>query len=116
MSDATTPSGSPSGAPVTKQVELKDVAVIVPLIGSTLAISFEVGSFTPIIEGSFSLFSITEHIGFALSVLPIAIALSAIVVPSALFFVGLWNGTYAAKFEKHPMRLVSGRPPFGGPG
>ncbi|WP_076858116.1 hypothetical protein [Bradyrhizobium mercantei] len=51
----------------------KDAVVLVPLVGSALAMSWEVGSFFPIGLSAFSLFSVTEHLAFAIPALPFAI-------------------------------------------
>jgi hypothetical protein len=67
-----------------KLIELKDALIILPLVGSSFALSFEVGSFVPMGEGMFSLFSITEYIGFAFQALPAAVAVSCFFIPYAM--------------------------------
>jgi hypothetical protein len=61
---------------------LKDVFLVVPFFASALALTWEVGFFFRIKGGAFGLFSVAEHIMFALQALPIA--LSAV----ALFIMG----------------------------
>ena len=64
----------------------KDLIVALPLCASTIAITWEVGSFAPISVKVFGLFSITEHIGFALQAFPLAI-LAACYATVMLLFV-----------------------------
>src|SRR4051794_17340419 len=57
-------------------VGLKDALVVIPLLASSLAITWEVGYFSRLGGGSFALFSLTEHIAFAVQALPLAIAVA----------------------------------------
>ncbi|UPK05338.1 hypothetical protein [Bradyrhizobium sp. 170] len=79
-----------------RRVEIKDLAVVVPLIASSVAMSYEVGRF--LIFGGFYYFSISEHLLFALSSLPLAlfgtIFLALIFVPISYFA----NRTHEWKF------------------
>ena len=52
----------------------KDFVVVLPFFGSATAVCWEVGSFVPIGRGAFSMFSLSEHLLFALQALPIALA------------------------------------------
>jgi len=61
-------------------VTIKDAFVFVPLVASGLAITWEIGFFTRVGGGAFSLFSLSEHVTFAVQALPIALAVSAILV------------------------------------
>lgn len=64
---------------------VKELLVFVPAAGSALALSWEVGSFLPIGGGSFMLFTLTEHLLFAVQALPVTLAiLSIVVLPFAL--------------------------------
>jgi hypothetical protein len=54
---------------------------IIPLIGSLIAVCFDVGYFYGVSIDYFTLFSLTEHIGFALEALPAALAISIILIP-----------------------------------
>jgi hypothetical protein len=58
----------------------KEWLVLLPLLGSTLALTFDVGYFTALQINFFSFFSISEHIVFALEVLPAAIAASISII------------------------------------
>lgn len=49
---------------------------VVPLIGTSIAVFFDVGYFYGVGIDYFTLFSLTEHIGFALEALPIALAIA----------------------------------------
>jgi hypothetical protein len=51
----------------------KDFLVLVPLLGSALAITYDVAYFSAININLFSLFSLSEHIVFALEVFPAAL-------------------------------------------
>jgi hypothetical protein len=52
----------------------------VPLIGSTIAVCFDVGYFYGVGIDYFTLFSLTEHIGFALEALPAALVASVLLI------------------------------------
>jgi hypothetical protein len=70
----------------TKQFEfgsLKELAVFVPVLGTAIAITYDVGFFWGLDINYFTLFSLTEHLVFALEALPIALSLSF--VSTALF-------------------------------
>jgi hypothetical protein len=62
---------------------VKEFLVALPVLGSALAITFDVGYFTALDINYFNIFSISEHITFALEVLPTALGISilTIVVP-----------------------------------
>jgi len=51
----------------------KDAAIFFPIVGSAIAMCWELGSFLPIGGHSFEQFSLTEHILFALPALPPAL-------------------------------------------
>jgi hypothetical protein len=55
----------------------KEFLILVPVLGSALAILYDVGYFTAIGLNWFSVFSITEHITFALQILPFALTFAA---------------------------------------
>jgi hypothetical protein len=62
----------------------KELLLFVPLLGSGLAITFDVGYFAGIGLQFFTFFSLTEHIGFAVQALPFALisaALFAVFIP-----------------------------------
>src|SRR5260370_28217156 len=58
----------------------KDGLVIIPFFASGLALTWEVGFFLRIKGGAFGLFSVSEHITFALQALPAALALAALII------------------------------------
>jgi hypothetical protein len=84
---------------------LKDALVLVPALSSALAVSWEVGSFLPIGGSAFSLFTLTEHLAFAATALPIAALM-------ACFTCVMWIGAplmvefYLTKM-KQPLERVS---------
>ena len=51
---------------------IKEYVVVIPVAATTLAFSWEVGSFAPIGTAAFGFFSISEHIAFAVPALPYA--------------------------------------------
>jgi hypothetical protein len=57
-------------SPKPSSIQVKDYIVVVPTLGTALAISWEVGSFLPIGGIAFGAFSLTEHLVFALQALP----------------------------------------------
>jgi hypothetical protein len=59
--------------------ETKDVLVALPLIGSAIALSWEIGSFIPIGFGPYGLFSLSEHLLFATQALPIGLLVAALI-------------------------------------
>ena len=61
----------------------KDFFLLIPLLGSALAVTYDVGFFVGVNLHLFSLFSLSEHIVFALEALPPALLIA--------FLVGLAN-------------------------
>jgi hypothetical protein len=68
-------------------LSVKDLAVLIPLFATSLAISWEVGTFIPF--GGFVYFSLSEHLLNAMYALPIALVFSVVlgigVVPVLLY-------------------------------
>jgi hypothetical protein len=60
--------------------ELKGLAVLVPMISSAIAITYDVGFFAEIDIRFFTLFSLSEHVVFALQALPVATVLALLIV------------------------------------
>jgi hypothetical protein len=63
----------------------RDFLVLVPLLGSVLAVTYDIGSLTSVGTAFFSFFTLSEHIVFALEVLPAAIAFALCVASLAYF-------------------------------
>ena len=63
----------------------KDLFVLIPLLGSALAVIFDVGYFSGININLFSIFSLSEHIVFALEVLPEALMFAFVVSLLAVY-------------------------------
>ena len=59
---------------------IKAFGVYAPLLASTMAISFDVGYFSGLGISYFTIFSLTEHLLFAIEALPIAMLVAAIVI------------------------------------
>jgi len=88
-----------------KLVFSKDAFVLLPLIGTALAVIYDVGFFSGIGPAYFTVFSLSEHIIFALYFLPFAIIVTAIFV-LYVYFTGPWEApeTTRRAFAK-PNRL-----------
>jgi hypothetical protein len=82
------------------QLSLREVLVALPLFGAVLAITYDVGFFYGVDISYFTLFSLSEHILFALQVIPVAFT-TALMVPA-----GLWSyrmGWQAAQRNTPPI-------------
>jgi hypothetical protein len=86
----------------------KELAIFIPLIGTVIAISYDVGYFYGIDIKFFTLFSVTEHIVFALEAAPIALAVAILVAafvgPGFDMITGLFEA--AQKIPKKRKRYV----------
>jgi hypothetical protein len=63
---------------------LREFAVLVPVFGTAIAITYDVGFFWGLDINYFTLFSLIEHIVFAIEALPLALGLSFVL---AVLFV-----------------------------
>ena len=70
----------PNDGPKNATSNLKDIAFLLPVMGSAVAVSYDVGYFWALDIKMFTMFSLTEHIVFALEALPIAIIGSLVLV------------------------------------
>lgn len=72
--------------PSKRSIEWKDVAIFLPVMGSALAVSYEIGVFMPIGMSAFGLFSLTEHLLWSLPAIPLLVGMPiAVFVADALF-------------------------------
>jgi hypothetical protein len=71
----------------------KDMTAAAPFIATSFAFAFNVGYFWSIDIGWFSLFSLSEHVVFALRALPIAIGASIV------FMIGLNFAQLESRFK-----------------
>jgi hypothetical protein len=69
-----------------EQMSIKEWVVTLPLIGAALAITYDVGFFYGIGISYFTLFSLSEHILFALQAIPIAFVAALMIPSGALSF------------------------------
>jgi hypothetical protein len=69
----------------TERWSVKEGLVLIPVLSSALALTWEVGYFLRIGGGSFGLFSLAEHITFAVQGLPVAIAVATLAAYAAFF-------------------------------
>jgi hypothetical protein len=60
---------------VSEQIPYEKFFPVVPLIGTTIAVAFDVGYFYGVGINYFTIFSLTEHIGFSLEAIPFALAI-----------------------------------------
>jgi hypothetical protein len=72
-------------AQISETWTLREFLIALPVLGSALAITFDVGYFSALDINYFNVFTISEHVTFALEALPRALGLSilAIVLPMA---------------------------------
>lgn len=66
------------------RLQFKDVVVLIPLFGSLLAMTWEVGQFIPI--DGFRQFSLSEHLLSAVAALPFAIIAAVVLIVALTFF------------------------------
>ncbi len=80
---------------------LKDIAVFLPIVASSIAMSWEVGRFIPF--GGFRFFSFSEHVISAIGAFPIALVVTAFLGACAPFFRRLLISTLRlhASFKPH---------------
>ena len=64
-------------------LEMKTVAVLVPIIGSVLAVCYDVGYFSGIDIHYFTVFALSEHVLFAIQILPFTLGLALGIVCGA---------------------------------
>ena len=76
---------------------LKDIVVIFPLLGSALALSFDIGYFFGVDIHFFTLFSITEHFVFALEAVPFAAIGILAMLPYFVLFRPVPSGEWISK-------------------
>jgi hypothetical protein len=63
----------------------KDLLVIVPVLGSVVALSYEVGRFLPVGTDMFGVFPLADHLAFAGGAIPLALLATLIVVGATAF-------------------------------
>jgi hypothetical protein len=73
-----------SSTAVGDRMQVKDVVVLVPILGSSLALTWEAGQFFP--TGGFRLFSLSEHLLSAIAALPIALIAAVVAIVAVTFF------------------------------
>jgi hypothetical protein len=81
----------------------KDLLFLVPLLGTALAITYDVGYFSGINLYFFSFFSLTEHIGFALQAFPFALITASVL---GLLFIYIRPVTGANKANRHKQSKI----------
>ena len=85
---------------------LKDAMVAIPFLASGLALTWEVGFFLRIKGSAFGLFSITEHITFALQALPFAMVAAAIFVGCAVYYE-VFSITVGPNLRRMPIEKIN---------
>lgn len=94
---------APSG--ISAAPNAKDLLVFVPLLGSALALIYDSGYFSGLGAHYFTLFSINEHIAFALQILPIALA-SAMIASLYVIWRGRDMTARLERLSRHPALSV----------
>jgi hypothetical protein len=88
----------------TPKLEFKEITVLIPLIGSAIAISYDVGYFYGTDIRLFTLFSLAEHILFAFAAAPVALAMTILLTaffgPSIDVAIGLKISATARTVKK----------------
>jgi hypothetical protein len=79
VADAETP------AKLFQTEQWKAVVLALPLTGAIVAVAFDVGYFSGVDINYFTVFSLSEHIGFALEALPIAFSATALSLVLLMF-------------------------------
>jgi hypothetical protein len=85
---------------------LKDAMVAIPFLASGLALTWEVGFFLRIKGSAFGLFSITEHITFALQALPFAMVAAVIFVGCAVYYE-VFSITVGPNLRRMPIEQIN---------
>jgi hypothetical protein len=67
----------------TALLNVKEAVLVVPILASALALTYDVGYFWGIDVNLFTLFSISDHILFSIEALPLALAFSSFVIADA---------------------------------
>lgn len=76
----------------------KELLVLLPVVGSAIAITYDVGYFTALDINFFTVFTISEHVAFALEVLPLAILATVLLVITPI----AWDrGRRSGREERH---------------
>jgi hypothetical protein len=84
-----------------KLVDFKELAVLVPSYAGALAVTYDVGYFYGLDPGLFSLFTLSEHVLFAINALPMAFFCSLCACP--LIFVD--NRKLAGRLDEQSDRI-----------
>src|SRR3979409_2359319 len=84
---------------------IKDALIVIPFLASAVALTWEVGFFLTIKGSAFGLFTISEHITFALQALPLAM-LAAIFLGFGSLHSSLIRQYVLPKFIKSPEERV----------
>jgi hypothetical protein len=72
-------------------LNLKEFAWLIPIFGTAIAVAYDVGFFWGLDINYFTLFSVSEHIVFALEAMPIALGISFAII----FFFVAWRASDA---------------------
>jgi hypothetical protein len=82
-------------------VNFKDIALLIPVMGSAVAMTYDSGYFWGLDIKMFTMFSFSEHVVFALEALPVAILASIILAGFIIFGeIGSRRGFESAKRER----------------
>jgi hypothetical protein len=71
---------------LTQSFDAKNLAVLLPVFGTAICVTFDVGYFWGIDINFFTAFSLSEHIVFAIQAVPIAVVAMTLVALAVLAF------------------------------
>jgi hypothetical protein len=80
----------------------RDILIALPVLGTALAVTYDVGYFWGLDINLFSAFSLAEHITFALEYVPFALALSSIAIIGP--FAAQWGSKGGREAAEHEAR------------
>jgi hypothetical protein len=86
------------------KMETKDWVVLLPTLASGLAITYELGSFLPLGTRAFGLFSLTDHLLWALQVVPYSILLIGVALIGNIYSRAYFQRRKAAASFQRPRR------------
>jgi hypothetical protein len=85
----------------TDSFSFKDIALLVPVLGSGMAMTYDSGYFWGLDIKMFTMFSFSEHVVFALEALPVAMLASLILAAFVIFGeLGAQSGSRVTNSEK----------------
>src|SRR5580700_7554417 len=85
----------------------KELLVLLPALGSILAIVYDLGFFVGLQADYFTLFSLSEHLVFAIQALPIGLGSSLVAITILMFLQTTLAGDGRLTFQTKGMRKIA---------